>query len=82
MTLIASITLHINAPLMRPAILLRAVIRQGEMQYIDGPVAKWASGHFVLTRAGFLHWFRAMDQVEPIGTLGLARLDMSIMVKL
>ena len=51
-----------------------AVIRQGEMQYIDGPVAKWASGHFVLTRAGFLHWFRAMDQVEPIGTLGLARL--------
>ena len=59
-------------------LLLRAVIRQGEMQYIDGPVAKWASGHFVLTRAGFLHWFRAMDQVEPIGTLGLARLGLSM----
>ena len=51
-----------------------AVIRQGEMQYLDGPTARWAQAHFVLTRAGFLHWFRSSEQVEkPIGALSLAR---------
>ena len=44
------------------------------MQYLDGPTARWAQAHFVLTRAGFLHWFRSAEQVEkPIGALSLAR---------
>ena len=54
---------YFDAPLPTPTLSLApppaiAVIRQGEMQYLDGPIAKWTSGHFVLTRAGFLHWFR------------------------
>lgn len=44
------------------------------MQYLDGPTSRWAQAHFVLTRAGFLHWFRSVEQVEqPIGALSLAR---------
>ncbi|GAX78348.1 hypothetical protein CEUSTIGMA_g5790.t1 [Chlamydomonas eustigma] len=49
------------------------IIRQGEMQYLDAPLSRWASGHFVLTRAGFLHWFRSIEEVQPLGTLHLSK---------
>lgn len=43
------------------------------MQYLDTPVSRWTQGHFVLTRAGFLHWFRSVNDVEPLGCLNLSR---------
>ena len=36
------------------------------------PRHTWLDAHFVLTRAGFLHWFRSMEDVRPLGCLNLA----------
>ena len=33
----------------------------------------WQDCHFVLTRAGFLHWFHDMEHVRPLDCLNLAR---------
>ncbi|KAK9817288.1 hypothetical protein WJX72_012262 [[Myrmecia] bisecta] len=49
------------------------IIRQGEMARWVSPSGKWQDCHFVLTRAGFLHWFRSMEDVAPMDCLNLVR---------
>lgn len=34
---------------------------------------RWADRHFVLTKAGFLHWLASMDELEPLDCLNLSR---------
>ncbi|KAF6255933.1 hypothetical protein COO60DRAFT_1531877 [Scenedesmus sp. NREL 46B-D3] len=41
------------------------IIRQGTMELWQPKSSSWGGAHFVLTRAGFLHWFRSMDDVAP-----------------
>lgn len=33
----------------------------------------WACRHFVLTRAGFLHWFASCEEVTPLDALNLSK---------
>lgn len=33
----------------------------------------WSQCHFVLTRAGYLHWFSSMEHLQPLDMLHLAR---------
>lgn len=49
------------------------IIRQGELEAWDGSGSVWLHGHCVLTRAGFLHWFKSADDTVPADTLNLAR---------
>jgi hypothetical protein len=42
------------------------IIRQGPMELWQPKSSSWAAAHFVLTRAGFLHWFKSMDDVTPL----------------
>lgn len=41
------------------------IIRQGPMGLWRPKTSSWENVHFVLTRAGFLHWFRSMEEVAP-----------------
>ena len=34
---------------------------------------RWADRHFVLTKAGFLHWIASVDELEPLDCLNLSR---------
>jgi hypothetical protein len=62
------------------------ILRQGQMRVWDGrgdgrgggsgggaTAGSWADAHCVLTRAGFLHWFKSMDDPEPLDVLNLGR---------
>ena len=52
------------------------IIRQGDMQHWSpggGAGGQWLDCHFVLTRAGFLYWFRSMEDTHPLDSLCLAR---------
>lgn len=50
------------------------IIRQGPMDMWQSKNSTWVSAHFVLTRAGFLHWFKSMEDVVPQDTpLNLCR---------
>eukprot|EP00879_Flechtneria_rotunda_P026042 GHRR01027718.1.p1 GENE.GHRR01027718.1~~GHRR01027718.1.p1 ORF type:complete len:207 (+),score=78.50 GHRR01027718.1:616-1236(+) len=50
------------------------IIRQGPMQAWNSRTSTWTAAHFVLTRAGFLHWFSSMESVVPLDTpLNLCR---------
>ena len=52
----------------------RAVLcRQGEMALFHPASARWADRHFVLTKAGFLHWVASVDELEPLDCLNLSR---------
>ncbi|WIA39345.1 hypothetical protein OEZ86_005457 [Tetradesmus obliquus] len=42
------------------------IIRQGAMELWQPKSSSWAGAHFVLTRAGFLHWFASMEDVTPL----------------
>jgi hypothetical protein len=39
----------------------------------DAKAGDWASCHFVLTRAGYLHCFGSMEDVRPLDVVYLAR---------
>lgn len=41
------------------------IIRQGPMDLWRPKTSSWENVHFVLTRAGFLHWFKSMEEVTP-----------------
>lgn len=41
------------------------IVRQGPMELWRPKTSSWESVHFVLTRAGFLHWFKSMDDALP-----------------
>lgn len=47
--------------------------RQGDMARWLPVSNMWQECHFVLTRAGFLHWFHDMEHVRPLDCLNLAR---------
>ena len=47
--------------------------RQGDMARWLPVSNLWQDCHFVLTRAGFLHWFHNMEQIRPLDCLNLAR---------
>jgi len=47
------------------------ILRQGPMQIWDGRGSAWGEAHCVLTRAGFLHWFKSMEAPEPLDVLNL-----------
>lgn len=49
------------------------IVRQGEMMWWDPHSSRWNPSHFVLTRAGFLHWFRSVEDVERLDGLNLSR---------
>ncbi|KAL3135857.1 hypothetical protein ABBQ32_007413 [Trebouxia sp. C0010 RCD-2024] len=48
------------------------IIRQGDMARWLPVSNMWQDCHFVLTRAGFLHWFHDMEHVRPLDCLNLA----------
>ena len=47
--------------------------RQGEMALYHPISGRWADRHFVLTKAGFLHWFESVDELQPLDCLNLSR---------
>lgn len=47
--------------------------RQGEMALFHPASGRWADRHFVLTKAGFLHWVASMEELEPLDCLNLSR---------
>lgn len=49
------------------------IIRQGDMCYWQPRTSEWVEAHFVLTRAGCLHWFASMEEAAPVDVLNLAR---------
>ncbi len=49
------------------------IIRQGEMSHWNARSSTWTVCHFVLTRAGFLHWFASMEEVHALDLLNLAK---------
>ncbi|KAG2499380.1 hypothetical protein HYH03_002955 [Edaphochlamys debaryana] len=49
------------------------IARQGDLQIWEGANEKWRKCHFVLTRAGHLHWFTKAEDVRPLDSLALAR---------
>jgi hypothetical protein len=50
------------------------IIRQGAMQLWQPRSSSWDARHFVLTRAGFLHCFKSMQDTAPVETpLNLSR---------
>ena len=49
------------------------VCRQGGMSRWLPVSNMWQECHFVLTRAGFLHWFLDTEHVRPVDCLNLAR---------
>jgi hypothetical protein len=54
------------------------IIRQGPMEIWDSKASTWSARHFVLTRAGFLHWFSSMEDTSPYAApLNLSRLSTS-----
>ena len=52
---------------------LQPTCRQGEMARWASGTGRWADCHFVLTRAGFLHWFAEMGSLTPLDGVSLAR---------
>ena len=51
------------------------IVRQGPMGLWRPKTSSWEDVHFVLTRAGFLHWFSSMEDVAPQeAPLNLSRL--------
>lgn len=49
------------------------IVRQGGMSRWLPVSNMWQECHFVLTRAGFLHWFLDTEHVRPVDCLNLAR---------
>ncbi|MEW5303111.1 MAG: hypothetical protein WDW36_005835 [Sanguina aurantia] len=47
--------------------------RQGDMKQWNASTSVWSQCHFVLTRAGYLHWFSSMGHLQPLDMLHLAR---------
>ncbi|MEW5309558.1 MAG: hypothetical protein WDW38_001439 [Sanguina aurantia] len=47
--------------------------RQGDMKQWSVLTSLWSQCHFVLTRAGYLHWFSSMGHLQPLDMLHLAR---------
>lgn len=42
------------------------IIRQGSMDLWNPRTSSWGCCHFVLTRAGFLHWFKDINCTTPL----------------
>ncbi|PNH12073.1 hypothetical protein TSOC_000998, partial [Tetrabaena socialis] len=49
------------------------IARQGDLQLWEPAGERWRKCHFVLTRAGFLHWFPRVEEVRPLDCLTLGR---------
>ncbi|GBF90839.1 hypothetical protein Rsub_03693 [Raphidocelis subcapitata] len=53
------------------------ILRQGPMHIWDARAGAsggdWLDAHCVLTRAGFVHWFKSMEHPEPLDALNLGR---------
>ncbi|KAG2442831.1 hypothetical protein HXX76_002910 [Chlamydomonas incerta] len=49
------------------------ISRQGDLQVWEPATERWRKCHFVLTRAGYLHWFPKAEDVRPLDGLALAR---------
>ncbi|GLI68925.1 hypothetical protein VaNZ11_013347 [Volvox africanus] len=49
------------------------IVRQGDLQIWESATQRWRKCHFVLTRAGYLHWFTRAEEVRPLDSLTLAR---------
>ncbi|KAG2450052.1 hypothetical protein HYH02_000156 [Chlamydomonas schloesseri] len=49
------------------------ITRQGDLQVWEPATERWRKCHFVLTRAGYLHWFPKAEEVKPLDGLALAR---------
>ncbi|GIL72842.1 hypothetical protein Vretimale_4499 [Volvox reticuliferus] len=49
------------------------IVRQGDLQIWEPATQRWRKCHFVLTRAGYLHWFTRAEEVRPLDTLTLTR---------
>ena len=47
--------------------------RQGEMAQWVPQKQQWNSLHFILTRAGFLHWCQSFEEPRPLDCLNLVR---------
>jgi hypothetical protein len=51
------------------------ILRQGPMQIWDARAGAsggdWIDAHCVLTRAGFVHWFKSMEETEALDALNL-----------
>ena len=54
-------------------IIIIVMCRQGDMARWLPVSNMWQDCHFVLTRAGFLHWFHDTESVRPLDCLNLAR---------
>ncbi|GLC35841.1 hypothetical protein PLESTB_000499900 [Pleodorina starrii] len=49
------------------------IVRQGDLQVLEPATERWRKCHFVLTRAGYLHWFTRAEEVRPLDSLALGR---------
>ncbi|GFR41214.1 hypothetical protein Agub_g1886 [Astrephomene gubernaculifera] len=49
------------------------IVRQGDLQIWEQTGERWRKCHFVLTRAGYLHWFSRAEDVRPLDGLALGR---------
>lgn len=49
------------------------ILRQGPMEIWDSRGGRWEAAHCVLTRAGFLHWFKSMEDAAALDVLNLGR---------
>ncbi len=47
------------------------ILRQGPMEIWEARGGSWLAAHCVLTRAGFVHWFKNMEDPEALDVLNL-----------
>lgn len=48
------------------AVVCLCLVLQGSMELWNPRISSWGCCHFVLTRAGFLHWFKDIESTTPL----------------